>query len=417
MLKCPHPVIIQSMTGTDVRIPKSALDQVQHALCTVHTAVGLHATLTAIAQGVTSSTPYQEVAVTIAEEPDAAELRAIVVIGSPELQAAVLGTRCRRAAVLEHITGGEAWGALRFRAGIEAPEGLVSHVPEYEPLDVPDAWLPEYELVAPLYEADGELVGMLSMDEPSGGRIPPGWVNEILELFAEQAVIAIVNARRHEQSLRAMETLEREKAELDAAVAAQHARETDLRRQALRDPLTGLANRVLLRERLEELLAARVPVAVVFCDLDGFKQVNDAYGHAVGDEVLRQTGRRLARDLADADVVARIGGDEFVVVASGVEQANGPMLLERVEQAFAGTPVCTAGMSLRVTSSLGLVCEPGRSQDRFTPAQRVEELLRLADREMYAHKRSRAGVDRLLALTRSQGPGQAQGQSQTGAVR
>ena len=132
---------------------------------------------------------------------------------------------------------------------------------------------------------------MLSMDRPRGGRIPPAWVNEILELFAEQAVIAILNARRHEKALRELETLEREKAELHAAFAEQCVRETHLHRETRRDPLTGLANRVLLQERLQELLAAQIPVAVVFCDLDHFKQINDTHGHAVGDEVLRKVGQ------------------------------------------------------------------------------------------------------------------------------
>ena len=291
--------------------------------------------------------------------------------------------------------------SLRFRSGQERVEGIISHRPSFEPLAVPDAWLPEYELNAPLYGADGELIGMLSMDQPRGGRIPPPWVNEILELFAEQAVIAILNARRHEQALRAMERLEREAAELQAAVAEQSARETNLHRETRRDPLTGLANRVLLQERLVELLAAGTPVAVVFCDLDRFKQINDTYGHAVGDEVLRATGRCLAEALRDADVVARIGGDEFVVVAAGVDQADAPKLLERIDHAFADVTVPADGLTLRVASSLGLVHEaPGRPDAHLhlTPAQRAEELLSSADREMYAHKRSRARVDRLLAL-------------------
>jgi diguanylate cyclase (GGDEF)-like protein len=224
----------------------------------------------------------------------------------------------------------------------------------------------------------------------------------VLELFAEQAVIAILNARRHELALRAMRTLERERAELHAEFSEQCARETHLRRETRRDQLTGLANRVLLRERLEELLAAQTPVAVVFCDLDRFKQINDTYGHAVGDEVLRATGRRLAQSLADLEVVARISGDEFVVVAAGVEQADAPMLLRRIDQAFTGAPVSTGGLRLRVTSSMGLVCEPARPENRRAPARRVEELLRGADREMYAHKRSRVGVDRLLTLARTE---------------
>ena len=385
--------------GAEVDIPLSALDLVQHALVRVHTAVGLYDTLQQIALGVTTSTPYQGIAVTIAEEPDAVEMHVIAVLGSPESVRALLDTTCRRDAMVLHLAGGEAWGSLRFRGGFERTEGIITHTPTYEPLDLPDAWRPEYELDAPLYAPDGELIGMLSMDEPEGGRIPPTWVNDILELFAEQAVIAILNARRHEQAQRALETLERERAELHAAVAEQNARETDLRRESRRDPLTGLANRRRLQERLEELLAARTAVAVVFCDLDRFKQINDTYGHAVGDEVLREIGRRLTRRLADADVVARIGGDEFVVVAAGVGQSEALTLLRRIDDAFTGAPVRTEGLSLQVGSSFGLVCESARSRGRAASARRVEELLERADREMYAHKRSRAGVTRLLTLS------------------
>ena len=216
------------------------------------------------------------------------------------------------ARLAEHLARGEAWGALRFWSHFGETDGVIMFVPEYDPLDVPDAWRPEYELMAPLYGPGGELIGTMSLDRPRDGRIPPPWVNEFLELFAEQAVIAILNARRHEQALRAMRTLEQERAALHAAVAEQSARETHLRHQTRRDALTGLANRVLLQERLEELLAEQIPLSIVFCDLDQFKRINDTHGHAAGDEVLRVMGTRLARRLAAADVVARIGGDEFV---------------------------------------------------------------------------------------------------------
>ena len=389
--------------GAEVRIPRSALSRVQRALIAVHAAVGLRATLQAIAEGVTSSTPYAEVTVTTARRPDAADLHVEAVVGPPEALAKLLGTTCPRAALVEHLTGGEAWGALRFWSHFGQTEGVIMFVPDYEPLDVPDAWRPEYELMAPLYGPDGELIGTMSLDRPRDGRIPPPWAIEILELFAEQAVIAILNARRHEQALSTMRTLEREKAALHAAFAEQAVRATDLRHEARRDPLTGLANRVVVQERLEELLTARAPVAVVFCDLDHFKRINDTHGHAVGDEVLRVTGARLARRLADADVVARIGGDEFVVVAAGMRPEGAAALLRRIDEAFAGDPMRIGGLSLHVSSSLGLVCEPGGADGGpGSAAQRAEELLSSADREMYAHKRSRAGVHRLLQLAQTQ---------------
>src|ERR1700728_551794 len=292
----------------EVRIPRSALGSVQRALARVHAAVGLHATLQAIAEGVTSSTPYTNVTVTTAREPDAVDLHVEAVVGPPNAVAMLLGTTCPRAALVEHLAGGEAWGALRFWCHFGETDGVIMFVPDYEPLDVPDAWRPEYELMAPLYGPDGELIGTISLDRPRDGRVPGPWANEFLELFAEQAVIAILNARRHEQALRAMRTLERERAALHAAFAEQRARETDLRHQTRRDPLTGLANRVLLRERLEELLAAEAPLCVVFCDLDDFKRINDTHGHAVGDEVLRAMGARLGRAPAAAAGGRRSGG-------------------------------------------------------------------------------------------------------------
>jgi diguanylate cyclase (GGDEF)-like protein len=388
--------------SSERELTRSALLAVNRALTTVHSAVGLRPTLEAIADGVTVSTPYQDVAVTIAEEPNAAELRVVAVIGPPEAVALLLNTTCQRKALLAHLAGGEAWGSLRFLPARESPDGIITYRAEYQPRTGPDAWQPHYELVAPLCAPDGELIGMLSVDRPRDGRIPPPWVNDLLELFAEQASIAILNARRHEQALRAMQALEREKAELHSAFADQRARETQLHHQARRDPLTGLANRVLLQERLQELLAAQTPVAVVFCDLDHFKEINDTHGHAVGDEVLRVTGRRLAQQLADADVVARVGGDEFVVVLSGVDPSDSALVLQRIEQAFTAEPVPAGGLSLRVTSSLGLVWEPDRPERRLAPARRVEEVLNRADREMYAHKRSRAAMTRLLERMEAQ---------------
>jgi diguanylate cyclase (GGDEF)-like protein len=392
----------------EVRIPRSALGAVQRALAAVHAAVGLQATLQAIAEGVTTATPYTNVTVTTAREPDAADLHVEVVVGPPDAVALLLGTTCPRAALLEHLTGGEAWGVLRFWSHFGETEGVIMFVPDYEPLDVPDAWRPEFELMAPLYGPDGELIGTMSLDRPRDGRIPPPWVNEFLELFAEQAVIAILNARRHEQALREMRMLERERAALHAAFAEQRARETDLHLQTRQDSLTGLANRVRLQERLEELLARQIPLAVIFCDLDHFKLINDTHGHAVGDEVLRAVGARLARRLAAADVVARIGGDEFVVVAAGVGKQDAPRLLRRIEEAFTRDPVRIGDLTLPLSCSLGLVCEPGGAgAGPGSAAERAEELVRNADREMYAHKRSRAGVRRLLRLTESQSSGSA----------
>ena len=342
----------------------------------------------------TVSTPYQDVAVTIAEEPNAAELRVVAVIGPPDCVALLLNTTCQRTALLEHLAGGAARGSLRFLSAPESAGGIITYRAEYEPCTDPGAWQPHYELVAPLCAPDGELIGMLSMDHPGDGRVPPAWVDDVLELFAEQASIAILNARRHEQALRAMQALEREKAELHSAFADQRARETHLRHEARRDPLTGLANRVLLEERLRELLAAQTPVAVVFCDLDHFKQINDTYGHAIGDEVLRVTGRRLAQHLADAEVAARVGGDEFVVVLSGVGQADSALVLQRIDRAFAAEPVHAGALSAILSTWLlrgyshARIQQPGSCLKQ--PTRRTMLVRSLRDRAVPYSRRRRS---------------------------
>src|SRR5690554_239858 len=119
--------------SSEGQIPRSALLTVNRALAAIHSAVGLRPTLEAIADGVTVSTPYQDVAVTIAEEPNAAELRVIAVIGPPDAVALLLNTTCQRTALLEHLAGGEAWGSLRFLPGAESADGIITYRPEYEP--------------------------------------------------------------------------------------------------------------------------------------------------------------------------------------------------------------------------------------------------------------------------------------------
>ena len=100
--------------------------------------------------------------------------------------------------------------------------------------------------------------------------------------------------------------------------AAEHTLQLDLERRSLHDPLTGLANRVLLLDRIEQALhrihRERRHLLVLFVDLDQFKAVNDSFGHAAGDDVLRQLAARLAATARATDTVGRLGGDEFVIV-------------------------------------------------------------------------------------------------------
>ncbi|MFW8745838.1 GGDEF domain-containing protein, partial [Mesorhizobium japonicum] len=135
------------------------------------------------------------------------------------------------------------------------------------------------------------------------------------------------------------------------------------------DETTGLPNRRALEEHAGRLPAAQ-QLAVVFVDLDGFKAVNDRLGHAIGDDVLREVGRRIQASVREGDLVARWGGDEFVVVC-GAEAARVPVALaERVRRAIA-EPYPFLADDLRLRASIGVAVGDGPPS--------IDRLLRAAD--------------------------------------
>jgi diguanylate cyclase (GGDEF)-like protein len=163
-----------------------------------------------------------------------------------------------------------------------------------------------------------------------------------------------------------------------------YAQALEMAHQALHDALTGLPNRVLVAERLEEALArsARTgcEVAVLFVDLDRFKLINDSRGHAAGDELLVTVAERLRRIVRADDVVARFGGDEFVVVCEDRSAAfEASVLAERILDALR-EPVLVDGQEVFLSASVGIATSDGAGGG--TPSS----LLRDADAAMYRAK-------------------------------
>ena len=171
--------------------------------------------------------------------------------------------------------------------------------------------------------------------------------------------------------------------------------ESVLVHQALYDGLTGLANRAQLQARLK-IAVARVKrhgetSAVLFLDLDGFKPINDAYGHGAGDKVLVEVGRRLERTARSADMVARLGGDEFVVLCEDTGAEDAQQLVGRIHAALQDPIALDDGTSVAVGTSVGVALA-----DRSTAAP--DDVLKDADAAMYADKAARgAGRDRIGA--------------------
>ena len=160
---------------------------------------------------------------------------------------------------------------------------------------------------------------------------------------------------------------------------------TDAEHQALHDSLTGLPNRLLLIDRLRQSLSRAVRhkdfIAVMFIDLDGFKPINDTYGHECGDEVLRVTAARLLEAVRGADTAARIGGDEFVIVLT--ELINGLHAGLTANRVIKGItkPIIWEGHTVTVSASLGVSIGPTDGPD-------PETLVKRADEAMYVAKKS-----------------------------
>jgi diguanylate cyclase (GGDEF)-like protein len=161
-----------------------------------------------------------------------------------------------------------------------------------------------------------------------------------------------------------------------------HARR-ELEHRAMHDPLTGLPNRDLLMDRLSVALARLgrqgTGLGVLFIDLDGFKAINDAHGHSVGDELLVSIAARLRREIRDGDTVARYGGDEFVVLCEDLVHLDAAQPLARRLTSAIGQPVSAGDRLLAVEASVGVVVEQN-------PATSAEALVERADAEMYRVK-------------------------------
>ena len=161
-----------------------------------------------------------------------------------------------------------------------------------------------------------------------------------------------------------------------------------LSRYSARDVLTDTPNRALMLERVERAIAQarrqKSRFALLFTDLDGFKQINDSFGHAAGDEALRLAARRFESVLRDSDTVSRYGGDEFVVLLGAVsEPADAAVICNKLLTSLA-QPAPVLGQVLRLSASIGIAIYPEDGND-------AAALINGADTAMFRSKRRGAG--------------------------
>jgi two-component system cell cycle response regulator len=166
----------------------------------------------------------------------------------------------------------------------------------------------------------------------------------------------------------------------------------ELRRQSMTDPLTGILNRRAVLERLEAEISRagreNTSLGLGIVDLDHFKQVNDTFGHLAGDDVLKESVRRVRGSLRAYDVFGRVGGEEFLVVLPGTPLSGAKGVAERLRKAISQSPVSTHKGLVRVTASLGVTV--------WTVREGVDSLIERADRALYMAKAK--GRNRVEAL-------------------
>jgi diguanylate cyclase (GGDEF)-like protein len=215
---------------------------------------------------------------------------------------------------------------------------------------------------APVQE-DGEVVGSLVVASYTPGRRFSLAEQEALMAFADHTSVALTDARM-------VESLQQ------ALLTARH--------DAMHDLLTGLPNRALMLDRLSQATARSTRnqsiAALLFCDLDGLKNVNDRLGHETGDQLLVAVAERFALQLREADTVARLGGDEFAVLLEDLESVTEANEVTERLLASLGDPVVINGRAIPVSASIGIAMCTHEPTDTAT-------LLREADLAMYEVKR------------------------------
>ncbi len=270
----------------------------------------------------------------------------------------------------------------------ERPDGVVVVTdPAGDPRLASHPWVREgpgvrFILSAPVVMAPGHAVGTLTLVDLELREAPDeaelGTLREFAALVAD-AIVAFSTRR-----------------ELEAARADAEAARAELARTVVSDPLTGLLNRRAVFDRLDAAIAlARRTghgVAVALLDLDRFRAVNERYGHGVGDGLLLQVSAALEAASRDHDLVARVGGDEFVLLWQALGPEGAAVAAERTWSAVARPYAITAAAAPGTTevelgASLGVACFPHDAEDAVG-------LLRAADVAMYAAKRAGGGVVR-----------------------
>lgn len=239
-------------------------------------------------------------------------------------------------------------------------------------------------ILVPLLGRDGILGGITGINKQGPGEFDQRDF-DLLSLFAGQVSVAIENAMYVDELSAAHRRAEAYRDKLEKLNNRLTRTNAELQRLAVHDPLTGLPNRTLILDRLEQAMreARRhdQQMALIMIDLDHFKEVNDTLGHGVGDSLLIGVGEHLGQALREPDTLGRLGGDEFAVVLPETDREAAGIVVEKL-QAILREPVHLDNNSFSIDASMGVALYPEHGDD-------ASSLMRCADIAMYVAKRNR----------------------------
>jgi diguanylate cyclase (GGDEF)-like protein len=229
----------------------------------------------------------------------------------------------------------------------------------------------------------------------AGGRYTVGWYGGRIEAMVASSILLPVFLGEinllYQQLAETMGKLAAANHDLlamirekDQVMATLRAREDEVRQLAYYDTLTNLPNRRLLYDRLHQALAQAKhfsrSLAVMFLDLDHFKEINDTLGHDVGDELLKQVAGRWSACIRSGDTLCRVGGDEFVIILTEIHQPHDAALVAEKAVELVNQPFSCLGHPIKVTTSIGIAVYPIDGPDN------VQDLMKKADTAMYTAK-------------------------------
>jgi diguanylate cyclase (GGDEF)-like protein len=352
-------VAISRHAALALRIAQEIADDMQHqrmlervleVSARLAEADDVEAVLQAVCDGIEDALGFNRVMISLAEEPDVA-LEPVATTGwdphEPEIDGATLDSLAPLFSDDYEVAGCYLLPAevAENRLGIDN----FSDRSETEGHG-PHAWSRHW-LIVPLVEGERR-VGVIWVDDPRDRLLPTGARLQALRLFANQAVAAL---RAADQTVR-------------------------LRHEATHDTLTGLPNRRAFRRRLAREIDAADRFALVLCDMDNLKRVNDTHGHETGDLALQMLAAALRSGLRRSDEAYRLGGDEFGVILPETSRLDAERVVRRLREAV-GSGVLESGE--RIEASFGIAVQQPGDDD-------AERVVRRADQALYTAKRRRA---------------------------